>query len=76
MSITTYTLWHGFRPLIVDHGTKYPHDERARYRVSPSTMTQGVSPYHAKTREEAERLAELHSQDGESLEIEAHEVIV
>ena len=74
MTITTYTLWSGHLPLIRDYGTKYPHDERAAFRVSPSTLTQGASPYHAGTLDEAGRLATLHAQDGDPLEIQVCEL--
>ncbi len=74
MKLQTYTLWNGHLPLIIDHGTKYPHDERARFRVANSTMTQGAFPYHAETIEEAERLATMHGWDGEKLEIQVNEI--
>ena len=72
MKKTTFTLWSGHLPLI--HQTSRYNDERALFRVASYTMTQGAFPAHIETLEQAERLATIHAQDGEPLEIQRCEI--
>lgn len=69
----TYTLWHGYLPLIEYHGA-YTHDERGAYRVANDTMTQGAVPAHIRCRDKAERLAKIYAIDGEDLDIQLAEL--
>lgn len=77
MKKTTFTLWHGFYPLI----SHVPPDRikdhpLCKFRVAQDTMTQGACPAHVEDLELAKSLSEFHAMDGEPLEIVIHEIEV
>lgn len=71
--MTTYTLWHGYLPLINYYGA-FTYDERGAYRVANDTMTSGAVPIHFSCKDKAERLAKIYAIDGEDLEIQTNTV--